>query len=276
MNDGSSAAVGRVILVAPDDGEEAPISLSAEIAAAFQAELNGLFIRDQRLRDLAASPFAQILAPGGGAKRSLTSKAIESAWMRNEQWFRRAVTDRASERKVSCSFRSAEGAFSACLLEGVDRRDLIAIAVEPTPVGSGSQIGIVRGAAKQAHSVLLMVRTARRRDPPRHAPIVVLYTQVEHRRRRILDMATRLSRATGRSVIELSTGDSAPGQSPQSVRYVAGRSAHDFVSATRRLAPALIIADVHQAGSDDEKQDDDLVNAFLRGFSAPLLLLAAD
>ncbi len=285
MDEGAAAGVARVVLVANDDSGDAPVSLSAEIAEAFQAELNGLFIRDQRLRDLVASPFAQTFTPGAGAKRPLTSKAIESAWIRNEERFRRLVTDRASQRKVSCSFRRAEGAFDACLLDGLGHRDLIAITREPLSAGIGLRTGVIQSVAKHAHSLLVMGRTVHRREPPRRAPIVVLESAIDRRRRQIQEMALRLSQTTGRPLILLTSKNTAapgaghesvPSQLSGSVRYLPQRSPQDVINLVNRLTPALIVADAHQEEGGGNAPDEDLLNALLTDISAALLLLAAD
>ncbi len=285
MNDRTSIGIDRVILVANDDAGDAPISLPVEIAEAFQAELNGLFIRDQRLRDLVASPFAQAFVSVGGSKRPLSLQAIERAWGRNENRFRKAVMSGSARRKVSCSFRSAEGAFDACLLEGVDHRDLIALVLDSRSTASGSQVGVVRGVAKYAHSILLMSRTSHTREARRRAPIVFLDTDNEDRRRQMYDMALRLSRATGRPLIVFSATDAAvpgsghesvPGQPQVTVRNVDGHSAENVTDVAMRLAPALIIADVHRDRANGDKSEDDLLSILLKQISAPLLLLAAE
>lgn len=152
-----SVVISRVIVgFAGTRRGDALVDIAATFARALNANLKGVYIREEALRDLAELPFTTAMDPGLRGQRPLSAQIIETAWLREEALYRRAISQRAGVDRIEWSFETASGSIESYLREAVTRSDLVALAAETTgPVTVPFMEGLPE-LARAAHAVLLV------------------------------------------------------------------------------------------------------------------------
>jgi hypothetical protein len=149
----------RVILGMLQHAPRQGLRQAVELADLLQAELRGLFVKDEELRGLAALPFAREFRPLEGGWRRIDDNellnALDLAARSAERSFREAV--KASRQ--SCGFEIIQGRSFAAAIASVSRPgDILVIPEAASPLESATAQfqSIVKEAFGSPASVLLV------------------------------------------------------------------------------------------------------------------------
>ena len=136
------AALSR-ILVALDDSRQSKAALeaAASMAERLQAELEGMFIEDTDLLQMAALPFAHEIGFTSRSRRLLDSNIMARALRARASMVRKTFEDIASKHRLVSSFRVTRGQVLAELLAATEQVDLIAVGTTGHKVGRGGRPG---------------------------------------------------------------------------------------------------------------------------------------
>ncbi len=99
------------VLVAFDDatfGHEA-IEAAVNLAADLEAELQGLYIEDDMLLQIAELPFVQEVTTGSGTVRPIDAQSMQRAMQNKAELVRRVLEHWAKSAQIPCSFAVARG-----------------------------------------------------------------------------------------------------------------------------------------------------------------------
>lgn len=127
----ASEAKGRVIIQA-SCGAANPVVLDAAIwlALAFQSEIEGLYVEDQQLIDLARFPFASEISFSGRSKRAICSQDIERQFRFQSEEFHSAIEQRARAAELPWQARVVrDGAVNALIVACAARGPWNAVAL---------------------------------------------------------------------------------------------------------------------------------------------------
>ena len=153
------ASLGR-ILVALDDSRQsrAALEAAAAIAERLQAELEGMFIEDIDLLQMAELPFAHEIGFTSRSRRLLDSNTMARALRARASALRKTFEEIASRHRLVSSFHVTRGKVLAELLAATERVDMIAVGTSGHKVGRGGRPGTTyTGVAESCHcSVLLL------------------------------------------------------------------------------------------------------------------------
>lgn len=148
------------ILVALDASTHslAALEAAADMAAALQAELMGLFVEDENLLHLAGLPFAQEVRTPWAISRQMSSDRMEEDLRLRAAQARRALQAAADRVQARWSFKTVRGQVTPAVLEAALEADLVAMGRISHPVSRRNRLGsTARAAAARTHrSVLLM------------------------------------------------------------------------------------------------------------------------
>ncbi|UCF67770.1 MAG: universal stress protein [Acidobacteriota bacterium] len=194
----------RRILVAID---ASPCSLSAteaaaELAALLDAELKGLFVRDDALLELSEHPLARAVDPltttirevgGGHLERHLRVQAMRA---------RSALARLAARVGIRWSFEIATGIVSSTLQAAAGEADIVSVGRTGWSFRSGRALGsTARTALSWERTHVLVLGRAR----PIRPPVIVLY-ESSAAAREALSIATRLAERRSWPLIVLLSG----------------------------------------------------------------------
>lgn len=157
----------RRILVALDASPDSLAALQSALAFArlANAEIEGLFVEDTLLLDLAESPFAAEIA--FTAQHQPLSRARMEAKLRSQSdRARRALADAASAANIPWSFRSVRGRVSAELLAAAAEADLLALGRAGWSQRPPSRLGSTAAALFAADVPLLVFSSRPAPQPP--------------------------------------------------------------------------------------------------------------
>lgn len=158
--DDSQKLIINRILVALDASTHslAALEAAADLAAALEAELLGLFVEDENLLHLAGLPFAQEVQAPWAASRRMSSDRMEKELRLQAGQARRALQAAAERVQARWSFKTVRGQVTPAVLSAALEADLVAMGRIGRPVSRRDRLGsTARAAAASVHgSVLLM------------------------------------------------------------------------------------------------------------------------
>lgn len=156
------------ILVALDASphSRAALEMAVQIAADFQAELDGLFVKDENLLRAAQLPFAAEVRSYSLSPRRLNDRRVERQLRYQAQRAEAVLQDLTEHAEVSYDFRVAEGHVTEELLAAAENTDLLAMGKTSTRssrrrLGTTSQ----RLLAEAPAPVLVLRRSVRQPRP---------------------------------------------------------------------------------------------------------------
>lgn len=196
---------GRIVLRLSPLNSPAPVALQAAIrvAQAFGSEIEGLYVEDRQLIDLAAFSFVRETTPSGGATRTLAREAMERDVRALGRSRQSEVAAAASRAGVGCRGRSVcdepmRALALACAESGP--WNMVALS-EPVQAGAGPEIAEIFAGVGDMTGIVL-VGPAARLDA---GPVVVAVEQVE-RLQPTLRAAARLAAVQGGEIRMLLVG----------------------------------------------------------------------
>jgi nucleotide-binding universal stress UspA family protein len=190
------------ILVALDASPQSQVALraAARVAAAIQAELQGLFVEDANLFHLCNSPFCREVGLRTAVVRQLESHTVERQLRVLAAEMRRSLARVASEAQVRWSFQVARGAVEHELLAAAEHALLLTL----------GRAGWLAGTRLGSTTRTIVQRTMRpllilgSRDGFTH-PLTVLYNGSASADR-ALALAVRLAQRNSQAVAVLLVG----------------------------------------------------------------------
>lgn len=160
----------RRIVVALDSSAHATAALEAAAALAerLQAELEGLFVEDIDLLNLAGLPFGSEFSLTTGSRRPFDIKLLEGQLRQEAARVHRALDAAAQRARVHATFRVARGHVQAEVMAAAEGADLLILGAASHAVGFRFHPGRVAlaAAAKAPRSVLVLRSGARLTGKP--------------------------------------------------------------------------------------------------------------
>ena len=160
VNDNDQQLIIKRILVALDASTHslAALEAAADIAAALEAELLGLFVEDENLLHLAGLPFSQEVRSPWAISREMSSDRMEEDLRLQAAQAKRALQAAAERVQARWSFRTVRGQVTPAVLAAALDADLVALGRISNPVSSRYRLGSTARAAAASirRSVLLM------------------------------------------------------------------------------------------------------------------------
>jgi nucleotide-binding universal stress UspA family protein len=160
VDDIEQQLVIKRILVALDASTHslAALEAAADMAAALEAELLGLFVEDENLLHLAGLPFSQEVRAPWAASREISSDRMEEDLRLQAAQARRALQAAAERVQARWSFRTVRGQVTPAVLAAALDADLVAMGRVSHPLSSRNRLGSTARAAAAGvrRSVLLM------------------------------------------------------------------------------------------------------------------------
>ena len=182
----------RRILVALDASphSEAALEAAAQLAAAFGAELRGVFVEDIDLLRSAELPITREVRSFVLPAQTMSARQIRRRMKRQAEQARAALERAARHSEVQYTFNVVRGRVSAKLLEAAAETDLIALGKASTAQSSRRKLGsTARAVLLQATAPVLVLREALRGT----SPILVYYDGTDQAER-ALRLAAQLVR----------------------------------------------------------------------------------
>lgn len=192
------AAVRR-ILVALDASPEslAALDQAANLAVRLHAELEGLFVEDQDLINLARQPFAREVCRLTSTVQSLDTAKLEQDLRSQAGMARNALRQKAEALRLRWSFRVVRGRIEGAIESAAGSADLLAIGRRRQTIG-GEALG--RTSTKMAKRLGCSVLMALPAQPAPNAPIAIVFTNSPCGDA-ALDMAQRTAREEKRPLL---------------------------------------------------------------------------
>lgn len=192
---------GRVVLELTS-GDLNPFAIEAalRIAAAFKSEIEGLFIEDQRLFDIASYPSSTEIALSGRRREALTTDRISRQLQHLSASLNRRIAALAAAADVpfkATTVRNDPLAALMCACEDVGPWNVIALA-EPVSSAHPGKIKNLFECVSGATGVVIVGRNARRTE----GPIVVAIDDIDHLEAQ-LRAAERLNPSAQNGTIQL-------------------------------------------------------------------------
>src|SRR6516165_4867430 len=238
MREGEAEFVLHRILVALDASTHSMAALAAavQLAAAMEAELEGLFVEDVNLLRLAGLPFAREVRHTASLE-ALDSLRMERALKAQAAQAREALAAAARRAQVQWSFRVVRGQVAQEVLAAAAQADLVTLGKQGRSRSPGARLGSTAlRVALDAPGTLLLVE----HGVPGGLPVLVLYDGSEGAER-ALDAAARLAKASGSPPIVLLLADT-----PDAAQRLEQQATHRMeVWAVRPRFRSLPAADVH-------------------------------
>lgn len=160
MDENANELIIKRILVALDASTHslAALEAAADLAAALESELLGLFVEDENLLHLAGLPFAREVRAPSARSRQMSSDRMEQDLRLQAAQARRALQAAADRAEVRWSFRTVRGQVTPALLAAALEADLVAMGRVSHPVSKRNRLGSTARAttAGAQRSVLLM------------------------------------------------------------------------------------------------------------------------
>ncbi len=194
MSERKGGFVVRRILVALDASTHslAALAAAADLAAAMEAELEGLFVEDINLVRLAGLPFAREVRHTASLE-ALDSLTMERALKAQAAQARQALAAAAGRAQVHWSFRVVRGHVAQEVLAAASQVDLVTLGKQGRSRSPGARLGSTAlRVASGALGALLLVE----HGEPLRQPVLVVYDGSEGTER-ALEAAARLAKAGG-------------------------------------------------------------------------------
>ena len=182
------------ILVALDASTHslAALATAVELAAAMEAELEGLFVEDVNLLRIAGLPFAREVRHTASLE-ALDSPRMERALRAQAAQAREALAAAAGRAQVHWSFRVVRGQVAQEVLEAASQADLVTLGKQGRSRSPGARLGSTAlRVASGAPGALLLVEYG----VPGGQPVLFLYDGSEGAQH-ALQAAARLAKASG-------------------------------------------------------------------------------
>ena len=164
----SSSRIFRRILVAFDNSphSRAALQMAVRLAADLEADLEGLFIKDQKLLRAAQLPFAKEVRAHSVAPKRLSDRRVQRQLRHQAERAEAAVHELAERTEVPHTFRVVEGDVTRELLRAADDADLLALGKTSTQ-SSRRRLGTTSRALldKSSTSGLVLRQALRGRQP---------------------------------------------------------------------------------------------------------------
>jgi len=241
----------RRVLVALDmaGGGQAALEATASLAAAFGAELVGLFVEDSELMEAAALPVSRWVSSGAASQAPFDVTLMRRALKVSALQANRVLAEVAMRRRIQWAFRVKQGAVAEQLLTELDSSDILALAATSGGRGHARAATHWRLMAAEARCSVLLVRP----DGRPSQPVVALYTGSQ----RVLAVAAQLARAYRRPLIVLATAGTATavaslakkashwleaGAVSAPVRSIVAGNASELDTAIAALYPDVLVA----------------------------------
>lgn len=157
----------RRILIALDSSTSPPDSLevAADLARRLRAELEGLFIEDNELLQLAALPFSSQVNLTTGGRQPLDITELESQMANLAEGARRRLETIAKRDRVAWSFRKVRGRIAHEVAVAAESADLVIIEGGHNDGPAYARLGLPATATvKQITRSILILRHGRRFD----------------------------------------------------------------------------------------------------------------
>jgi len=200
MREREAEFVVHRILVALDASTHSLAALAAavELAAAMEAELEGLFVEDVNLVRLAGLPFVREVRHTASLE-VLDSAKMERALKAQASQAREALETAAGRAQVHWSFRVVRGHVAQEVLQAASQADLVTLGKQGRSKSPGARLGSTAlRVALHVPGALLLVE----RGVPGGQPVLVLYDGSDGAQR-ALDAAARLAKMSGTHLIVL-------------------------------------------------------------------------
>ena len=200
MTEREAEFVVHRILVALDASTHSMAALAAavELAAAMEAELEGLFVEDVNLVRLAGLPFVREVRHTASVE-VLDSTRMERALKAQASQAREALETAAGRAQVHWSFRVVRGHVAQEVLQAASQADLVTLGKQGRSKSPGARLGSTAlRVALHVPGALLLVE----RGVPGGQPVLVLYDGSDGAQR-ALDAAARLAKMSGTHLIVL-------------------------------------------------------------------------
>jgi nucleotide-binding universal stress UspA family protein len=167
-------AAARRILVALDASPESLAALdhAANLAARLQAELEGLFVEDEDLINLAQLPFAREISRLTNVVRSLDRATLEEDLRNQAALARMALRQKAEAMQLRWSFRVVRGRLEGAIQSASASADLVAMGRRRRTIG-GEALG--RTSASMARRLACSVLMALPQQDRPDAPVATVY-----------------------------------------------------------------------------------------------------
>jgi len=164
----SSSQLFRRILVALDASphSRAALDMAVQLAADLEAELEGLFIKDENLLRAAQLPFAEEVRTHSVSPKRLDDRQVDRQLRYQAERAEAALQDATELSEVPYNFRVVEGQVTRELFRAAEDVDLLAMGKTSTQ-SSRRRLGTTSEAILSECStpVLVLRRTARERQP---------------------------------------------------------------------------------------------------------------
>lgn len=193
------------ILVPLDASENslAALETAAELAAALEAELEGLFVEDIHVLQLCEFPFAREVSLLGPAFRRVDRAETERQLRIQAQRLQRIVARVAGRYQVPWKFRVARGGVPAEVLAAAEQADLTILGRSGWSMSGKQRVGsTVRTVVSQGRGMTLIIRQGMHFHPP----VQVLFTGSQLSEK-ALALAMDLSGKKGLPVVVLISAD---------------------------------------------------------------------
>jgi len=192
-------AAMRRILVALDASPESMAALdqAASLAVRLHAELEGLFVEDEDLINLARQPFAREVCRLTSTVQSLDTAKLEQDLRNQAGMARNALRQKAEALRLRWSFRIVRGRIEGAIESAAGSADLLAIGRRRQTIG-GEALG--RTSTKMAKRLGCSVLMALPSQPLPFAPIAIVFTNSPCGDA-ALDMAQRTAREEKRPLL---------------------------------------------------------------------------
>jgi Universal stress protein UspA and related nucleotide-binding proteins len=159
----------RRILVALDASphSRAALDLAVQLAADLEADLEGLFVKDENLIRAAQLPFAAEVRTHSVSPKALNDRRVQRRLRRQSDQAEAVLQAATEQAPVSYDFRVVEGQVTRQLLRAAEEADLVALGKTSTQ-SSRRRLGTTSEAllAESSTPVLVLRRAPRRRPPP--------------------------------------------------------------------------------------------------------------
>lgn len=255
---GESKSIARVIVGFRSSYRgEALLDVSAVMARALRADLKGVYVREDVLRDLAGLPFAAAMEWGRGSALPMTPEAIERAWLREAAVCRRAVSHRAGLESMAWSFETASGSLEDVLLGSAGVTDLVALAEDVLDPAPGALAERLRAITSHARAIMLV---GSRRDGLRPGPVVAI-DQGGEKGAAAVRLAAQLATALARDLRILAVGPGHETAAGAPVTRLDTLDPVELVATLRAMEPGLIVADLHRLPVEEKTGARSLVRA---------------
>lgn len=186
----SSSRLFRRILVALDASphSRAALDMAVRLASDLEAEVEGLFIKDENLLRASQLPFAEEVRAHSVSPKRLSNRRVERQLRHQAERAEAALQDATERAEVAYNFRVVEGQVTRELLHAAEDVDLLAMGKTSTR-SSRRRLGTTSQALLSDCSTPVLVL----RRPTRHRQPILTYYDGSDAAQSALRVAARLA-----------------------------------------------------------------------------------